>query len=74
MYILNIIFLFIIVCFAQISGQSTDCERIFRSCTNCARTVPQRDELNHRNNCPRVVERRWEWRNITQCEIQRLYC
>ncbi|XP_051860172.1 uncharacterized protein LOC117566460 [Drosophila albomicans] len=74
MHIQSIVALCLIICCAQISAQSVDCDKIYKSCTDCARNVPQRDEINHRNNCPREVEERWIWRNLSQCEIQRLYC
>ncbi|KAH8370726.1 hypothetical protein KR093_004814, partial [Drosophila rubida] len=74
MHILSIAAFCLVVCSAQISAQNIDCDKIYKSCTDCARTVPQRNELNHKDNCPREVEGRWVWRDLSQCEIQRLYC
>ncbi|KAH8388898.1 hypothetical protein KR215_005869 [Drosophila sulfurigaster] len=73
MHIQNILIFSLIVCSVQISAQSIDCDEIYKSCTKCAKTVPQIDEREN-NNCSKEVEKRWIWRNLTQCEIQRLYC
>ncbi|KAH8370724.1 hypothetical protein KR093_004812, partial [Drosophila rubida] len=74
MHILSIVAFCLIVCCARISAQNIDCDKIYKRCTNCTRTVPQQIVPNHKDNCPREVEQRWVWRDLSPCEIQRLYC
>ncbi|KAM8708548.1 hypothetical protein ACLKA7_015515 [Drosophila subpalustris] len=74
MHIQSIIALCLIVCCVHISAQNTDCDKQHKSCVECARRVPQRDDINRPDACPKTVQDRWVWRRISQCEVQRLYC
>ncbi|KAH8405064.1 hypothetical protein KR222_010786 [Zaprionus bogoriensis] len=70
----TVLALFLIVCCGSISAQETDCQRLFRSCTTCSSAVAPRDDVNSPNNCPLATRNTWIWREVSPCELQRLYC